>query len=79
MTSDLAIGFGKSILRRFDIDWAAVGFDDEVFDQLVEFMLRTLQSFIIDPGGPSRHDSGLRTYLRAWVAPAVSAHATVHP
>lgn len=79
VTSDLAIGFGKSILRRFDIDWAAVGFDDEVFDQLVEFMLRTLQSFIIDPGGPSRHDSGLRTYLRAWVAPAVSAHATVHP
>ncbi|WP_029106186.1 TetR/AcrR family transcriptional regulator [Mycobacterium sp. URHD0025] len=79
VTSDLAIGFGKSILRRFDIDWAAVGFDDEVFDQLVEFMLRTLQSFIIDPGGPSRHDSGLRTYLRAWVAPAISAHATVHP
>lgn len=79
VTSDLAIGFGKSILRRFDIDWAAVGFDDEVFDQLVEFMLRTLQSFIIDPGGPSRHDSGLRTYLRAWVAPAVSAHASVHP
>ncbi|CQD11495.1 TetR family transcriptional regulator [Mycolicibacterium conceptionense] len=74
VTSDLAIEFGKSILRRFDIDWAAVGFDDEVFDQLVEFMLRTLQSFIVDPGGPSRHDTGLRAYLRDWVAPAVAAH-----
>ncbi|MEN4400585.1 TetR/AcrR family transcriptional regulator [Mycolicibacterium senegalense] len=74
VTSDLAIEFGKSILRRFDIHWAAVGFDDEVFDQLVEFMLRTLQSFIVDPGGPSRHDTGLRAYLRDWVAPAVAAH-----
>lgn len=79
VTSDLAIEFGKSILRRFNIDWPAVGFDGAVFDQLVEFMLRTLQSFIIDPGGPSRHDSGLRTYLRDWVAPAVSAHTSVHP
>ncbi|MCG7607852.1 MULTISPECIES: TetR/AcrR family transcriptional regulator [Mycobacterium] len=75
VTSDLAIEFGKSILKRFDIDWAAAGFDDEVFTQLVEFMLRTLQSFIIDPGGPSRHDTGLRTYLWDWVAPAVAAHA----
>ena len=76
VTSDLAIEFGKSILQRFDIDWPAEGFDGDAFDQLVEFMLRTLQSFIIDPGGPSRHGSGLRTYLRDWVAPAVTAHAT---
>ncbi|MGW4096533.1 hypothetical protein [Mycobacterium sp. NPDC004974] len=73
---DLAIEFGKSILRRFDIDWSAVGFDGDALDQLVEFMLRTLQSFIIDPGGPSRRDSELRTYLRDWVAPAVSARTT---
>ena len=75
VTSDLAIEFGKSILQRFDIDWAAVGFAGDALDQLVEFMLRTLQSFIVDPGGPSRHDTGLRTYLRDWVAPAVAAHA----
>ncbi|MBP2454750.1 TetR/AcrR family transcriptional regulator [Mycolicibacterium lutetiense] len=76
VTSDLAIEFGKSILRRFDIDWSAAGFDGDALDQLVEFMLRTLQSFIIDPGGPSRRDTGLRTYLRDWVAPAVSARTT---
>ncbi|MGV0811037.1 TetR/AcrR family transcriptional regulator [Mycolicibacterium boenickei] len=76
VTSDLAIEFGKSILQRFDIDWPGAGFDGELLDQLVEFMLRTLQSFIIDPGGPSRHNTGLRTYLRDWVAPAVAAHAS---
>lgn len=76
VTSELAIEFGKSILRRFDIDWATVGFDGDALDQLVEFMLRILQSFIIDPGGPARHDEGLRTYLRDWVAPAVSARTS---
>lgn len=75
VTSDVAIEFGKSILCRFDIDWAAAGFHGELLDQLVEFMLRTLQSFIVDPGGPARRSAGLRAYLRDWVAPAVSAHA----
>lgn len=75
VTSDLAIEFGKSILRRFDIDWTAAGFEGSLLDQLVEFMLRILQSFIIDPGGPARRSAGLRTYLRDWVGPAVSAHA----
>ncbi len=60
VTSDVAIGFGRSILQRYDIDWAAAGFDGEKLDGLVEFMLRTLQSFIVDPGGPARRGDGLR-------------------
>ena len=76
VTSDLAIGFGRSILERFDIDWPAAGFDDEKLRDLVEFMLRTLQSFIVDPGGPARQGAGLRAYLRAWIAPAVQAHTS---
>ena len=73
VTSDLAIGFGKSILQRFDIDWAASGFAGEKLDELVEFMLRILQSFIIDP---SRHEGReLRSFLRGWVAPAVRVQA----
>ncbi|MBU9762575.1 TetR/AcrR family transcriptional regulator [Mycobacterium sp. TNTM28] len=75
VTSDLAIEFGKSIVQRFDIDWAAAGFDGHKLDELVEFMLRTLQSFIVDPGGPSRRDAGLRTFLRDWIAPAIAAQA----
>ncbi|MGV9797048.1 TetR/AcrR family transcriptional regulator [Mycobacterium sp. NPDC003449] len=75
VTSEIAIGFGKSILQRFDIDWSAAGFIDDALDGLVEFMLRTLQSFIVDPGGPSRQGTGLRAFLRDWIAPAVAAHA----
>ncbi|KRE29017.1 TetR family transcriptional regulator [Mycobacterium sp. Soil538] len=75
VTSDVAIGFGRSILQKYDIDWAAVGFDGDKLDGLVEFMLRTLQSFIVDPGGPGRRGDGLRAYLRDWVAPAVRARA----
>lgn len=75
VTSDIAIGFGRSILERFDIDWRAAGFDGAQLDGLVEFMLRTLQSFIIDPGGPGRHGEGLRQYLHDWIAPAIRARA----
>ncbi|OBG89490.1 TetR family transcriptional regulator [Mycobacterium sp. E802] len=75
VTSDVAVEFGKSIVQRFDIDWSAAGFDGHKLDELVEFMLRTLQSFIVDPGGPARRDAGLRTFLRDWIAPAVAAQA----
>ncbi|MHA3018894.1 TetR/AcrR family transcriptional regulator [Mycobacterium sp. BMJ-28] len=75
VTSDIAISFGRSILGRFNIDWATAGFDDAGFDELVEFMLRTLQSLILDPGGPHRQGDELRAYLRRWIAPAVDAHA----
>jgi AcrR family transcriptional regulator len=77
VTSDVAISFGRSILSRFNIDWAAAGFDDAGFDELVEFMLRTLQSLILDPGGPHRRGDELRAYLRRWIAPAVHAHAAM--
>lgn len=76
VTSDLAIGFGKSILARFDVDWAAAGFPGDTLDELVEFMLRTLQSFILDPGRPARAGGDLRRFLHSWVAPAVRAHAS---
>ncbi len=78
MTSDLAIGFGRSILERFQVDWAAAGFDGTMLDELVELMLRTLQSFIVDPGGTARRGEELREFLRRWIAPAVRTHATQH-
>lgn len=77
VTSDVSISFGRSILSRFNIDWADAGFDDAGFDELVEFMLRTLQSLILDPGGPHRRGVELRAYLRRWIAPAVRAHAAM--
>ena len=75
VTSDVAIGFGRSILKRFNVDWSAAGFAEQKLDGLVEFMLRILQSLILDPGRPPRTGEALRRYLREWIAPAVRAHS----
>lgn len=76
ITSETAIAFGRSILERFHVDWDAAGFSGPRLDELIEFMLRTLQSFILDPGGSERHGAELRGYLRRWVAPAVDQHSS---
>ena len=76
VTSDVALSLGRSILQRFDTEWEVAGFRGADFDQLVEVMLRTLQSLIMDPGRPARSGPQLRRFLRFWIAPAVRTHAT---
>ncbi|WP_328359446.1 TetR/AcrR family transcriptional regulator [Mycobacterium sp. NBC_00419] len=76
ITSDLSISFGRSILERFDVDWAATGFTGPHLDELVEFMLRTFQSFILDPIDATRRGDELRAYLRRWIAPAVNERSS---
>jgi AcrR family transcriptional regulator len=75
VTSDQAVSFGRTILRRFDVDWAAAGFAEHRLDELVEVMLRMLQSLIVDPGRPARTGPELRRFLADWIAPSVRAHA----
>lgn len=69
VTSVTATTAGRHILDRFDVDWARHGWTDHDLDELAEHMLRTLQSFIIDPGNPARSGPQLRRYLRRWVTP----------
>ena len=71
VTSDVALDFAHSMLRRFDVDWARLGFTDTDFDQLAEHLLRIIQSFVIDPGRPPRRGNDLRDYLRRWVGTAI--------
>ena len=73
VTSDTALTFGRSILERFAVDWGRAGIDDARLDELVEHMLRIVQSFVIDPGRPPRQGAQLRAYLTTWVAPALRA------
>jgi hypothetical protein len=47
----------RAILRQTHIDWPALGYDDHTIDELVEFLLRIIQSMVIAP-------PELRTYLR---------------
>jgi AcrR family transcriptional regulator len=71
VTSDTALTFGRTMLQRFAVDWHAVGITDDKLDSLTEYMLRILQSLVIDPGRPPRRGQVLRTYLNVWVTPAV--------
>jgi len=61
------------MVRRFDVDWAGLGFTDADLDELAEHLLRIIQSFVIDPGRPPRTGQELRVYLRRWVGSAVAA------
>ena len=78
VTSDVAVQFANSMLRRFDVDWAGLGFTDADLDELAEHLLRVIQSFVIDPGRPPRRGDDLRAYLLRWVGAAIrpSAEAT---
>ncbi|WP_414689678.1 TetR family transcriptional regulator [Nocardia sp.] len=72
VTSDAALAFGRAILDRFAVDWERAGFDGARLDELVEHMLRIVQSFVVDPGRPPRRGPALRDYLSTWVAPGVA-------
>ena len=76
VTSDVALQFANAMLRRFDVDWAGLGFTDDDLDELAEHLLRIIQSFVIDPGRPPRTGEDLRDYLRRWVGAAVTARSS---
>lgn len=72
--SPVAMAFGRELLRRTDVDWTALGYDEDELDGLVEFMLRLIQSMAVSPLAPSgreRTGAELRAYLQRWLAPAV--------
>ncbi|MFE7720301.1 TetR/AcrR family transcriptional regulator [Nocardia rhizosphaerihabitans] len=75
LTSDEAQAFGMTMIRRFDVDWEAYGYDEPALRGLVEYALRTMQSFFLSPGNPPRGDEELRRYLRRWMGTAISAQA----
>ncbi len=62
----------RSHVRRYDIDWAHYGFDEAGLDELNEFCLRVLHSFLADPGRPARGGDDLRRYLTRWIGPAIA-------
>jgi AcrR family transcriptional regulator len=65
----------RTILEHTHIDWAALGYDEQTLDELVEFLLRIIQSMVIAPPEPRRSSAELRAYLRRWIGPALSAPA----
>lgn len=68
LTAPSSILLGRSLLSRFPVDWDELGHDQA---ELVEHLLRVLQSLVLDPGTPERSGADLRAYLQRWVAPAL--------
>lgn len=62
----------KVFLSRLDIDWAALGYDDEELTGLSEFFMRLLYSYL---SVPEATGTDPRPFLRRWLSPAVLARA----
>ena len=73
VTSDTARVIGRSLLDQTAVDWEARGFGPDLRNELIEWTLRIVQSFLLDPGDPMRSSSELRDFLRRWIAPGVAA------
>ena len=74
VTSPQAMAFGRAMLGRTNVDWAAAGYGASELVELAEFGLRMLKSLVLDP--PRRRSGAkLRAFLQRWVAPAVRATA----
>lgn len=71
LTSTSSIDIGRNLITGFGIDWEALGWDENRQRELVEHLLRTLQSLVLDPGDPPRSGAELRAYLQRWLAPAL--------
>ena len=61
------------MIDRFDVDWAAHGYDDAALRDLVEFTLRTMLSFFVAPNDPARSPAELRRFIRRWLGAAILA------
>lgn len=75
--SPVAMTFGLRLLRQLDVNWEALGYGDDDLDELVEVMLRLIQSFALTPVTPRGHPrSGaeLRSFLRRWFGPTLQPH-----
>jgi AcrR family transcriptional regulator len=75
VTSGLARDVGMQMITRFDVDWAAYGYDDAALRDLVEFTLRTMLSFFVAPDDGTRTPAELRRFIRRWLGAAILAQS----
>jgi AcrR family transcriptional regulator len=66
----------RAVLHHAKIDWDQLGFDDPTIDELVELLLRIIQSMVIAPPEPQRDAAELRAYLHRWIGPALAPRTT---
>jgi AcrR family transcriptional regulator len=72
MLSAESIALARAILLSREVDWRALGLDDQALDELVEHLVRVTHSMIVVPPDPPRTGEALRAYLRRWAVPTWS-------
>ena len=75
VTSEAGQAFARSMVERMDVDWAARGYGPAEMDIIVEIVLRTLQSMMIDHS-TARSGAQRRAFLDAWAGAAIRALPT---
>jgi AcrR family transcriptional regulator len=75
MVMPAAVARSRVMLEHTHIDWAAHGFSGSRMDDLVEYLLRMIQSMVIAPSDPPRIGGTLRDYLRQWIGPVLALPA----
>lgn len=73
ITSGAARDFARTMVERMDVDWTSRGYSDDDKELIVEIVLRTLQSLIIDPGDDARSEAEQRFLLDSWLGAAIRA------
>lgn len=73
LASKEARAIGMQMADRFDVDWAAHGYDEDSLRDLVDFTLRIMLSYFVAPNGTDRSPAELRRFLRRWLGEAVAA------
>jgi AcrR family transcriptional regulator len=71
MVQPASIKRSRIVLEHTRIDWAALGYSGAELDDLLEILIRTVQSMLIAPSDPPRTGVELRVFLRRWIAPLV--------
>lgn len=71
LTAPSSIALGRTWLANIPVDLQAIGLGEHEQGELVEVLLRNLQSLVLDPGDPARTGDDVRAYLSRWLAPAL--------
>jgi hypothetical protein len=74
MVQPASIKRSRRVLEHTKIDWAALGYsgnDLDDLDDLLEILIRIVQSMLMAPSDRPRTGAELRAFLRRWIAPLV--------
>lgn len=75
IVSSSSVASVRAMLTRLHVGWPTHGFDDRALDDLAEFTLRLLFSYLADRNAVPHDGARLRAFLARWVGPAVAFSA----